>query len=114
MDVDLWIVPSGQAKIAAGRPISHDDLALSQSGLKMEGHGWLKIDKLLVRQEELPGREHCIKITLERLSEQEKNLRERHNEDLARIEQMRSEMLAIEAPKPVVKKEVEVDDDCPF
>lgn len=113
MKADLWVCPPGQAKLAAGREIDYCDLAFSSPGTPMENNGWIKIDTLIVEAAELPDRETCVKITLERLSQQEATLREKLNEDLARIEQMRSEMLSLEMA-PVKAKTEEADDAIPF
>ena len=114
MKADLWMTESGQAKIAAGREPDYCDLGLSNQGLNMETQGWSKIDTLIISSSQLPGREECIRMTLERLSEQERALRERHNEDLARIEQMRSEMLSLEMAPAKSQPLPESDDGFPF
>lgn len=114
MRVDLWLTPSGQAKIGAGREANDFDLGLSGEGLNMESQGWRKIDTLIIEASQLPNRDECIRLTLERLSEQEQKLREKLNEDIARIDQMRSELLAIEAPRAQAQHQPEGGDDIPF
>lgn len=118
MELDLWVTGAGQAKIAASRSLTDYDVGISSKGLNMESQGWIKIRTLIILESELPDRKTCIQATLSRLEEQEHQLREKLNEDLARIEQMRSEVLALEmSPAPVVTKSQpfeEADDDIPF
>lgn len=96
MRVQLWLTPQGQAEVAAGRPATSWGVSVTEVDLDMTTQGYLSIKTLVILDSELPDRKACIQATLSRLAEQEHKLREKLNEDLARIEQMRNEVLALE------------------